>query len=97
MDSTSAEGGDGTFTAQVFGRECKTIEGLLTHVGVAVLGLGGVFGTAVEEAVGGRLRDSVGEVVDLHIHVATEAGHGGEEEGEGRLVGEAGHRKFPFT
>lgn len=48
---------------------------LPTHVCVAVIGLSGVFGAAVEETVGGRFCHSVGEVVDLHFHVATEARH----------------------
>lgn len=43
-----------------------------THVGLAVLGLSGVFGAAVEETIGGGLRHSVGEVVDFHVHVTTE-------------------------
>lgn len=43
---------------------------LLTHVGVAVFGLTGVLGAAVEEAVGGGFRHSVGEVVHFHVHVA---------------------------
>lgn len=54
-----------------------------THVRITVVGLGGVFGAAVEETVGGRFCHSVGEVVDLHVHIATE---GGREEKERETV-----------
>lgn len=43
----------------------------LTHVCVTVLCLGSVFGGAIEEAIGGGLGHSVGEVVNLHVHIST--------------------------
>lgn len=48
---------------------------LPTHVGVAVVGLGSVFGAAIEETIGGGFRHPVGEVVDFHIDVVTAGRH----------------------
>ena len=50
-----------------------------THVCITVVRLGGVFGAAVEETVGGRFCHSVGEVVNLHVHIATEGGSEGKD------------------
>ncbi len=43
-----------------------------THVCITVVGLGGVFGAAVEETIGGRFCHPIGEMVNFHIHIATE-------------------------
>lgn len=48
---------------------------LPTHVCVTVVGFCGVFGGAVEETIGRRFCHSVGEVVDLHVHIVTERSH----------------------
>lgn len=48
---------------------------LLTHVCVTVVRLRGVFGGAVEKTIGRRFCHSVGEVIDLHIHIITERRH----------------------
>lgn len=62
---------DGPVTAQA-GQFKGHTHSAPTHVCVTVVGLGGVFGAAVQEPVGGRFRHSVGEMVDFHLHVATE-------------------------
>lgn len=47
-----------------------------THVCVTVIRLGGVFGAAIEETIGGRFCHSIGEVVNFHVHVVTEGKDG---------------------
>lgn len=68
------------------GNQCDCRQLLLTHVGVTVVRLAGVLRAAVEEAVGGGFRHSVGEVVHFHVHVITVGRRRGSSQDEAGYV-----------